>query len=258
MISCSQAGTCGTTDNIAIAMGSSYWRLCSSQSESAPPRPLELGNNPRTAIRVRRCEQLGLGGVRLIARAFPALVAWDAWSILCAVLDLKLPERPSSPLATLLKNLILHRPSHHLTLATLNYDLVLEQAMLQLLNTGRFRYGEADPSTDPPTVEVLKLHGSLNWKEATPDFLPYVPNWGEREDGWLNVVCPLASGSRVEQPSLLLPTLFKQEISIDYQTEPRAKYYKNLWRVFAARLRSATALLTVGCSFPDTDRHLRT
>ena len=59
------------------------------------------------------------------------------------------------------------------------------------------------------------------------------------------------------QPSLLLPTLFKQEININYQTDPRARHYKTLWEVFAARLSSATALLTVGCSFPDTDRHVR-
>jgi hypothetical protein len=39
----------------------------------------------------------------------------------------------------------------------LNYDLVLEQAVLQLVKGDAFRYGEADP----PTVEVLKLHGSF-------------------------------------------------------------------------------------------------
>ena len=192
--------------------------------------------------------------------ALPALVAWEALGIACDVLGHATlnPSKPS-PLVTLLTllNALLdrYRPSH-LTLATLNYDLVLEQVALQLPDTGRvFRYGEADPPTDPPAVEVLKLHGSLNWKEAAPDFRPHMPNW--RENGWLKVEPPFASGSRVVQPSLLLPTLFKQEININYQTDPRAMHYKTLWEVFAARLSSATALLTVGCSFPDTDRHLR-
>jgi hypothetical protein len=139
-----------------------------------------------------------------------------------------------------------------LTIATLNYDLVLEKAVRQLSGTGReFRYGEADP----PAVGVLKLHGSLNWKETAPDFHPNVPNWGK--NGWLDPVRPVACVYSVEQPSLLLPTVFKQEINIDYQTDPRAMYYKGLWAVFAKRLSSATALLSVGCSFPETDRHLR-
>ena len=86
-------------------------------------------------------------------------------------------------------------------------------------------------------------------------FRPDVPDWGEM--GWLEVAPPRFSASGFVQPSLLLPTLFKQEININYQTDPRARHYKTLWEIFAARLASATALLTVGCSFPDTDWHSR-
>jgi hypothetical protein len=183
--------------------------------------------------------------------ALPALVAWEAMDIACDVLgSATLNPLKTGPLVKLL-NALLDR-DRRLTIASLNYDLVLEQALLQLLGTGRaFRYGEADP----PTVGVLKLHGSLNWKEAAPDFSPHMPDWGGRD--WLKVERPFASGSRVVQPSLLLPTLFKQEININYQTDRRAMHYKTLWEVFAARLSSATALLIVGCSLPDTDRHLR-
>lgn len=188
--------------------------------------------------------------------ALPALVAWEAFSILCDVLNpntLNLPK--TSPLVTLLNDLP-DQPSR-LTLATLNYDVVLEEAVSRLgRGPDAFRY--ADPSSAATSgeaaVEVLKLHGSLNWKEA-PDFRPNVPGW-KASDDWLKVVPPSASGSRLEQPSLLLPTLFKQEININYQTDPRAMHYKKLWERFATRLSSATALLTVGCSFPDTDRHL--
>jgi hypothetical protein len=187
--------------------------------------------------------------------ALPALVAWETLAIACDVLG---PLNPptTSPLVTLLNKLLDRDRSSRLTIATLNYDLVLEKAALQRINTGcAFRYGEADEAA-LSTVEVLKLHGSLNWKEAAPDFRPNVPDWARRS-GWLDVVLPFASGSKVVQPSLLLPTLFKQEINIDYQTDPRAMYYKGLWEVFAKRLSTATALLTVGCSFPDTDSHLR-
>ncbi len=184
--------------------------------------------------------------------ALPALVAWEALSILCDVLDPKTLHLPkTSPLVTLL-NVLLDQRSR-LTLATLNYDLVLEQAVSRLGRRRAFRYGECEAS--PRTVEVLKLHGSLNWKEEAPYYRPTVPSWEARD--WLKVVHPYASGSSLEQPSLLLPTLFKQEINIDYQTDPRAMHYKKLWEVFAARLSSATALLTVGCSFPDADWHLR-
>ena len=185
--------------------------------------------------------------------ALPALVAWEALSIACEVWDPANPPK-TSPLVTLL-DVLLDRTSR-LTLATLNYDLVLEKAVMQRRNTVRtFRYGEACEAA-PPTVEVLKLHGSLNWKEdACFGRRPDVPDWGE--NGWLEVVRPRFSASGFAQPSLLLPTLFKQEININYQTDPRAMHYKELWEVFAERLSSATALLTVGCSFPDTDRHLR-
>jgi hypothetical protein len=185
--------------------------------------------------------------------ALPALVAWEALSIACEAWGPATPPK-TTPLVTLL-DVLLDRSSR-LTLATLNYDLVLEKAAMQLLDTGRtFRYGEACETT-PPTVEVLKLHGSLNWKEDTCFGLrPDVPDWGE--NSWLEVVRPRFSASGFVQPSLLLPTLFKQEININYQTDPRARHYKTLWEVFAVRLASATALLTVGCSFSDTDWHLR-
>lgn len=60
------------------------------------------------------------------------------------------------------------------------------------------------------------------------------------------------------QPCIIGPTLFKQEIAIDFQVNASALFYKRLWRMCWESLREVNALVFVGFSIPPTDFHART
>ena len=58
------------------------------------------------------------------------------------------------------------------------------------------------------------------------------------------------------QPEMIGPTFFKQEIALDVNRgDPRMKYYRELWHFTWQKLKDATCLLFVGFSFPQTDFH---
>ena len=137
-------------------------------------------------------------------------------------------------------------PSVKTTIITLNYDVVVERA-LRALDVG-FTYGfgkqrvNYDPTkmcADYPAlgaVPVLKLHGSVNWA--------LVPGRGH---GFTVFGSYANVRESAADPSLLPPTWDKH-----FDDRLRA-----VWQAAMAALSTATRVIVIGFSMPETDLHFR-
>lgn len=143
------------------------------------------------------------------------------------------------------------------TIISLNYDLVLERSLLHFLVSGNlnaivptvsgveikyhydlageFQYAiHPDAFTiaavdDPLTIEILKLHGSLNFPRSKP-----------KESS--SLVHP------VDYPFILPPIINKMS-----STKPITK----MWKTAMQRLRTAKNVIIVGYSLPKTDIYMQ-
>ncbi len=125
-----------------------------------------------------------------------------------------------------------------------NYDTSVEELL-----HNKFYYPVLQDISTNDKLPLVKLHGSLNWQES-PELKPEITcvddiaEMNYRNGQW-------------KQPSVIGPTFFKQEITIDFQQDYRAKFYRQLWRFAWNMLRTAQNLLFVGFSFPKTDFHAK-
>jgi NAD-dependent SIR2 family protein deacetylase len=131
-----------------------------------------------------------------------------------------------------------------------NYDTLLDEAIWQ---SGReIDYGFLrPPSTDRPTVSLLKLHGSFNWL--------YCPTCDELRHYGTNVVANLpfeeASGlarcpnDGHEQESLIIPP----SLVNDYGN----RHLRNIWAAASRAMQSTSQLVFAGYSLSDADIYVK-
>jgi len=174
----------------------------------------------------------------------PSMAGWEFRELVSQIFGKLQPDMNGiSPLRNVFEKVKEGRD--HMGLITFNYDLSFEMVCQNL-----FVY--ADPGNpDKKGIPLYKLHGSLNWKETNQGLDEL------QEIGMVIVEMNYNNSSAWVQPSLIGPTLFKQEITIDFQRDSRAMFYKNLWHMCWDQLQKVDALVFIGFSFPKTDFHVR-
>lgn len=174
----------------------------------------------------------------------PSMAAWEFLSLISMIFGhLEPPE--SSPLHILINELYNKGLLH--CIVSYNYDLSVE-SIEEFDNRYYYPLPSIERSSQSNRVPFFKLHGSLNWKEGSIN-----QNQITTLD---NIIAPMEySGAGHIQPSIIAPTLFKQEINIDFQTDYRALFYKNLWKNCWNSLQEADSIIIIGFSFPATDWH---
>lgn len=178
--------------------------------------------------------------------------------IYCLVMTLDKQLQSRGPLhSTFVKKLFEKYDEKDLSFISLNYDILLDNALTKLYDSKHFRlnyavdfrnFGIDWDRPDLNAVDLLKLHGSLNWL--------YCPNCNTLE------ITPLQKGvSKIwtefktcdkdqtgQQPLLIPPT--------------RMKAYDNarlmqVWVKAEEILRRAEKVVFVGYSLPESDAHVR-
>ena len=177
-------------------------------------------------------------------------------------------ERPNNDENNFLRlDKLLHNNSNlnFIGYITFNYDCYLEDALI--LENPNFKYidrnsytEDEDPNVVPEGllhggIPIVKLHGSLNWKEKLKgDFYKidfHLPYSKEKQ------ICPTYNEDyNWEQPAVIPPTIFKQEINDDSRIEHNlTQTILQQWRTAITMLRLADKIIFVGYSFPISDFH---
>lgn len=148
---------------------------------------------------------------------------------------------------------------------TFNYDCYLEDALT--LENKQFKYIDRNSYTEDEDyssipkgllhggIPIVKLHGSLNWKEKLKgefykiDFhLPYSKETQIRPK--------YVDDYNWDQPAIIPPTIFKQEINDDSRIEHNlTQTILQQWRTAITMLEWADKIIFVGYSFPISDFH---
>lgn len=138
-----------------------------------------------------------------------------------------------------------------------NYDILIDNAMLEHLGDGNTDYGtdfvnQNRPRLDPHSkaVPLFKLHGSLNWLSCpTCRNLHITPH----EKGVMRIkwepeqtVCEQCGTPR--SPIVIPPTFFKVMANLAL---------RQIWNVAEQACMTAKRLVFCGYSFPDADVHVR-
>jgi hypothetical protein len=159
---------------------------------------------------------------------------------------------------------------------TFNYDLGVERALhaagLWNVECG---YGfSIEEGTEPSPVEVLKLHGSTNWRALafggrTGFFVADLNSLGDRPVlyfrsdleylGYPDFVDPLCSGLQgaICLPAMILPALPKVfYFATSFGQEWRG-FWDSLWRRAEHAIKNADELVIIGYSLPAADERAR-
>ena len=108
--------------------------------------------------------------------------------------------------------------------------------------------------------QIFKLHGSLTWKLRTThrQRVTWEPTCLPCDSGKLWAVRPnYRSPDATEQPAIIPPTWFKQEINDESRTsDVLTQLILHQWECALAVLRQADLAVIVGYSFPKTDFHV--
>ena len=178
--------------------------------------------------------------------------------IYCLVMTLDQQLQSSGPLHSLfVKKLFEKYDKRDLSFISLNYDILLDNALTKLYDLTHFQldyaidfrnFGIDWDRPDTNAVNLLKLHGSLNWL--------YCPNCNSLE------ITPLDKGVRKiwtefktcdedqtgQQPLLIPPTWIK--------AYDNARLMQ-VWVRAEEILRKAEKVIFVGYSLPESDAHVR-
>lgn len=157
------------------------------------------------------------------------------------------------------------KPRKTVSVITFNYDIAADLALFQY-GLGP-DYGLAQkPRTDDP-VQLLKLHGSLNWaaNETSSEVVPLhledyfskysLRSWDERGTCKLSLGSHLAEYFETNTDLRVLP-----EPVIVPPTWNKADYHRALsavWSAAAKHLSEAAAIYVIGYSLPETDAFFR-
>ena len=122
------------------------------------------------------------------------------------------------------------------TFITLNYDTVLEDALGSLGVSYSLGFDERSKSKDSSVVEVLKLHGSVNWTipKGARTKIDVLPDYRAVVDAGLT-------------PQLIPPT---------WKKDSRGAF-NDIWDRSLRALTGATRVVVIGFSIPATDQHFK-
>jgi hypothetical protein len=142
-------------------------------------------------------------------------------------------------------------PTGQNTFISFNYDTLIEDALTQLRvpwrygfewNKANFKQGSADSwgrSKDDKAVPLLKLHGSINWGH-----LQGAQGANAKLSVFRSYAQLLSAGGR---PSIVPPTWNKSIESL----------ISSAWEQAIEQLSTATRIIIIGFSMPETDQHFR-
>ena len=122
------------------------------------------------------------------------------------------------------------------SIITFNYDLIVEEALTSLSIPYNYAVGQKKSSSESH-VELLKLHGSINWGEKVGSTTSYETDNKSYEE-LLN---------KGQTPQLVPPTWRK------IFTGP----LRNIWDNSIQSLEKATRIIVIGFSMPATDSHFK-
>lgn len=154
-------------------------------------------------------------------------------------------------------------PARTVSVITFNYDVAADIALYKAELGPRYRIADEAPTTRE-TVDLLKLHGSLNWAIETGSnrirplhLRQYLQTYSGVGPGWTDVRVPI--GSRLVE-------YFSRhaEVPVEVQPEPvivppswnKADYHSALsdvWAAAASHLAEAEYIFIAGYSLPETD-----
>ena len=151
------------------------------------------------------------------------------------------------------------------TVLTFNYDCALDFALWK--NGLGIDYGLSDDGLERPGVELLKLHGSLNWVRTADDIVPYpIGQLEKRITHRLSTMPPGGSESvTVPFSQMALQQHHKGtgvdgELAIVPPVWSKLEHYgamRRIWSPAAEALRRADRIVVCGYSLPATDQFFR-
>lgn len=140
-------------------------------------------------------------------------------------------------------------PNKDITVVSLNYDLIAENALKR-----PWFYAVIQEPERKDAVKVLKPHGSVNWIHAIPldepadrifrEEQPPAPRFGFTDDLF-------------RQPSVIGLVRTKREFGPDEQSLAVRYVYGAILHELGGVIARATHILVVGCSFAPGDQHIQ-
>lgn len=179
--------------------------------------------------------------------------------MIALVLDKKLKGRNKYH-KLLVKNLIDSNMLFKTTFVSLNYDILIDNALadvhqvhdldysLEFTNfSEEFDWHRPDPEK---VIKLFKIHGSLNWLYCPSCLsLTLTPQEkGVREFVYKPQKCSCPSCSNMTTPIIVPPTFFK--VMSNY-------FLQQVWYSVEKELRNIKKLIFCGYSFPDADIHVK-
>jgi NAD-dependent SIR2 family protein deacetylase len=198
-------------------------------------------------------------------------LAWVIWDVYRRGVPAPGSPSPADPLSAVVRK-YLKMQGLRTTLITTNYDLIAESALtsgkLEFSYPGfRFRGGSssgrlgfvpaAATTEEPGIVDVIKLHGSVNWFVIGNDWYcskaihnepgqPCIPSTTMNKQDFLEAAQQVngQADPRSIQPAIIPPMLGKASASSVIAIQ---------WRAAITALSQARVVIVVGYSFPETD-----
>ncbi len=168
-------------------------------------------------------------------------------------------------------------PDRRDTIITFNYDLLLEESCRSLgipVSYG-FQVSKDESaqnfvvSENDVVTQILKLHGSMNWanfaehlfspqekaRRRQPFVLGKEEDW-ENTEGWPGprVFGDYSDLRKSGLSPLLLPPTWRKDLGTDQYSRMD---FSSVWDAAVAALRTATNIIILGYSVPNTDQHFR-
>jgi len=143
----------------------------------------------------------------------------------------------------MVKNLYKELKHNEITLISTNYDLLIDNA---LINNGFTPSYEVDEPEN--VVTLLKIHGSLNWQMCTDCKKLYTRRMRDTllDIDYGETVC---EGCQESLESIIVPPTYFKDM-----TNP---HLVKCWEDADAKLTCANHIIFCGYSFPDADIHLK-
>ncbi|MCL4374709.1 SIR2 family protein [Patescibacteria group bacterium] len=188
------------------------------------------------------------------------LAQWEAVQLILQIYgNLQLQKEILSSFLNLLLN-----SSDLQGISTFNYDNSVEQAWFKGKFTERLYYFNSNHSVGYINgIPLFKMHGSINWKATF-----------NNQSGW-NFEIPSNIDSKIveqkynqgqfinekpdyiQEPTIIPPDLFKQNITLDLQNDKKSILFKKIWNNAWQQILKIDVLIFAGFSFPDTDHHAK-
>jgi len=141
------------------------------------------------------------------------------------------------------------------TFISLNYDLVLEDALTRATAPWYYAHVSTTVDREQHGFQIIKPHGSLNWLRTGN--VPFVSITTDYRIGPVTHRC--FEENRFEEAMIIPPTHLKQPVNIpETQAAATRELLSKVWKSMADTLIAASRVFIIGYSFPSTDHHLRT